>query len=216
MGVQACIASPPRSVAALQECRAYDVADYACFDRGYESVSDLRASAAADHGLDPQLGEWLLALVDSGTSERQVVITFLMGLLIGPTGSCRARTEPRAPVAGSDLDTLDGSVGVAGRVAPGCLPRRRRCRRHVGWRVPAVRRVGPCGACGSSSSGVRLSVVPVLRRYLRLVGLPYGKALWDVLGEPRDSRAQCSRGASASWRSSGGSSPARRPSTSAK
>jgi Ca-activated chloride channel family protein len=123
-GIHAC-AAPPRQRSFQDAYRGFEVAECASFDLGDEFAFLRRKPTAGEDaalaaglnarypdavaaelditqvaelvelGLEPELGEWLLGLVDSGASERQVVITFLMGLLIGPTGSALSRHVQR-------------------------------------------------------------------------------------------------------------------------
>jgi len=124
-GIAYCILpSPPPIERWVPSRGAYD-AEFASFDLGDACELSRRAPAAGDLvalaaalnarytdtgsvelditqiaelvelGLDPQLAEWLLGVVDAQASERQVVIAFLMGLLDEPIGSLLSRHMQR-------------------------------------------------------------------------------------------------------------------------
>jgi Ca-activated chloride channel family protein len=121
MGVSACLAPAPDLSVRAFASRSAHVSECASFDIGDDWEFPSRAPATGDHaalaaalnarypdtvsgelditqvaelvelGLDPRQGEWLLNLVDGRTSERQVVIAFLLSLLDGPAGPLLSR-----------------------------------------------------------------------------------------------------------------------------
>jgi Ca-activated chloride channel family protein len=123
-GIHAC-AAPPRQRSYKDAYRGFEVAECASPDLVRERAFLRRTPTEGDHaalaaglnarypdtvsveldvtqiaelvglGLDPELGEWLLGLVDDRTSERQVVIAFLLSLLDGLAGPLLSRHVQR-------------------------------------------------------------------------------------------------------------------------